>query len=729
MPALGQTAPDSIAEVTVQGAKEADLTTVAPTGSRLGLTPLETPAALDTITAAAIAARGLLEVQDAAASLPGVTGGGSPGDPSSYSMRGFTNNQITILHDGLYYGPSDMVGRPQNSENLESVEILKGPASVLYGQGAVGGAINTITKSPVFGPTSVDGLLSYGSFNTIDLAAGFGTQINDQLAVRADFSRNSTDGYVHNNGSDALDFTGSLLWKAREANLTVRLGFDYTSDNLAPSYGTPLVPGSFATDPLTGVLSSTDGRTLDARMRYNNYDAANATLFSSTYTPTATITWHATDALTLESQTFYSYAMRHWNDAEQYHFTVPGDGTTGFTDGAGQIIPAGVITRDRFFVDHQEHELGEVATATYESDLFGLPNKVTAGIDYTHINFVRRTFFDDGGTSADGSQDYVNALNPSQGSIGPYVGEYAYQAHPTTLDSTTFIAEDALDLTSNLKLVTGVQAGTQHLDRGNYTAAGVFNAQTSFERDFSPANFRIGAVYTVLPKTALYAQFTTAQDPAGNNIFLVNANNNVGLSHSDEGEVGAKTEFDDNKGFATVSLYEIKRSHILTQTGVDTAVAGGSENSKGFELSGDYFVLPKWDINANAAYTFATFGEFTDPNTGASDAGDHPANVPNWVFNAYTAYHNVFDSPVDIGGGIRYVGTRYGTFNNSLRLDPYTLLNIFAAYHVNDSLTITGRIDNLNDKAYAIWADTSYSGNEVQLGAPRSFSLTAVVHF
>lgn len=109
-----------------------------PTGSRLNLSARDTPGTLDAINAAAIDARGLRSVEKAAESLPGVSTGGSPGNPATFSMRGFTDGQITILHNGLYLGPSNMTNRPQNTFNLQSVEVLKGPASVIYGQGAVG---------------------------------------------------------------------------------------------------------------------------------------------------------------------------------------------------------------------------------------------------------------------------------------------------------------------------------------------------------------------------------------------------------------------------------------------------------------------------------------------------------------------------------------------------------------------------------------------------------------
>ena len=83
--------------ITVTASKLRSLEQFTPTGSRLGLSALETPATIDVIDSDQMLGRGFTSVEESADSLPGVTSGGSPGDPAQLSMRGFTGNQITIL--------------------------------------------------------------------------------------------------------------------------------------------------------------------------------------------------------------------------------------------------------------------------------------------------------------------------------------------------------------------------------------------------------------------------------------------------------------------------------------------------------------------------------------------------------------------------------------------------------------------------------------------------------
>jgi len=111
-------------------------------------------------------------MSEAIQAATGVTVGDSPGNPTNFFMRGFTNKQIRLLYDGLMIDSASMTSRPRETWTLGRIEILKGPASVLYGEGAVAGAINFVTKRPVRELRGDGGFLSYGSFNTTRVGVG-----------------------------------------------------------------------------------------------------------------------------------------------------------------------------------------------------------------------------------------------------------------------------------------------------------------------------------------------------------------------------------------------------------------------------------------------------------------------------------------------------------------------------------------------------------------------------
>ncbi|MBB6254588.1 TonB-dependent siderophore receptor [Nitrospirillum iridis] len=701
-PARAQQAADDLQPVdviTVTAAKTRSLEQFTPTASRLGLSARETPATLDTIDSDEMIGRGFATVEQAADSLPGVTSGGSPGDSSSFSMRGFTGDQITVLHNGLYLGPSNMTNRPQNTFNLESVEILKGPASVLYGQGAIGGVVNIVNKGPSFGTPEVNALATFGSFGTTNIGVGGTTHFGDKVAVRLDVSRTGTDGYVHDAGADSTNATFSLVWRPTET-VEIQVMVDYLQDNPSTYFGTPLVPTSFATKPLSGVISSTNGLTLDERMRYVNYNVTDASIHSEQTWPQILVKWSPNENLTVENVTYYFHADRHWIDAETYQFNTA----------------TKLIDRDRFFVIHKQDLVGDQGSVAYKGDLFTLPNKVVVGFDYNHLDFNRIRGFPDG--------DSVDPFAPSPGVFGALTGKQS----PTKWDDASVFFEDAIDVTPALKLVTGGRYDVLDLDRKNYNFDGSYSAATSFTRTYRSGTWRVGAVYNVTDTITPYVSFTTGQDPVGSNIFLVNAGENFGLSSSHQVEVGVKANTPDHRADATLAVYDILRQNILTQTALDVLTNIGSQRSKGVEVSGNLRVTDHWTVSANAAYTDSRYGYFIDTNTGLNDSGNQPPDIPRWTGNLWTSVSDIGGLPLEVGGGVRYVGARYANAANTVRLDSYYLVDLYASYRLSAGLMLTGRINNLFDKAYAQWADIYYP-SEVMLGAPRSAEVGIVAKF
>src|SRR5882757_11474691 len=632
------TAPE-LSEVTVTAAKLRSLEQFTPTGSRLGLSAQELPASLDVIDNDEMIGRGFFNVQQAADSQPGVTSGGSPGDQSQFSMRGFTGNQITTLRNGLYIGPSNMTTRDQNSFNVGSVEILKGPASVLYGQGAIAGAVNVVDKAPSFGASQIEGLASSGSFDTTNVGIGGTTHFGDTLALRADFSRTATQGYVQRDPSNTTEATVTALWKPM-STLDVQFTIDWLEDNPSTYYGTPLVPASFATQPLSGVISSSPGLALDRRMQFVNYNVGDASIHSSQSWPQLLLKWTPNEHLTVQNFTYYFHARRAWEDAETYQFTT--------VDLSGNPLPSPQINRDRFYVFHQQNLIGDEGSVTYKGAVFGLPNTVVGGFDYSHLNFNRVRGFPD--------NDLVDPFNPSPGLFGPLLqpGELVPRDSPTHWNDYAAFFEDVIELAPPVKLVTGARYDRLDLQRQNFNTQGV-EMSNGFSKDYSSTNWRVGLVYNVNDYVTPYVSWTTGKDPPGsNNIFLVNApEGEFALSSSHQAEVGVKARTPNNSADMTVAVYDIKKSNLLVQTGQDSQ-ANASQTSKGIELTTNFKPTENWTVSANAAYTDSVYTPFTDPLSGSSFADVQPANIPRWTANLWTSL-NVASLPLEIGGGVRYI--------------------------------------------------------------------------
>ena len=690
-----------LTEVTITAAEVHSIDQFTPTGSRLGLSIQELPATLDVISSDEMLGRGFASVEEAADSQPGVVSGGSPGDLEQFSMRGFTGDEITELRNGLYIGPEDMVGRPENTFNVASVEILQGPASVLFGLGAVGGAVNVVDKGPSFGPTSMEALVADGSFGSTELGIGGNTHVGD-LAFRLDASRTSTDGYVQNSPAYSNELTGSMTWRIND-RLSLQFSMDYMQDRPSGYFGTPLVPISFATDPLKGVLSSATVA-IDKPMEFVNYNVANAHIGSTQVWPHIFLSWHPTDNISVENYVYYLRANRDWYDAETYTFDTDEPGYVG--------IPR--IDRDRFFVIHHQNMIGDQGSVTLSDSIFGHANKVVVGYEYSHLEFYR--------TAGGPPDDNVDPFVPDQGIFNTlYPTPLASSSSESVWNDYSAFFEDVFDITKELRLVTGGHYDQMQLSYLDFGGGGGYN------QTYITGSERIGLVYNVNPYLTPYIAYSTANDPPNGEIFE-SSPEIFPSSHAWQVEGGVKGGSPSGNLDFTAAVYRIQRDNILTQTGLESFTNVGGQASKGGEFSTDFKLTPNWTVSMNGSYTDSKFSSYVDPDTGVDDTGNQPADVPKWTANAWTSYQNVGGVPLELGGGVRYIGKRWGDEANTLLLEDYTLVNLYASYHVTPGILVTARVNNALNKEYAQWADIYYP-TQVLLGPPRYFEVSLVMKY
>ena len=229
---------------------------VTDVGSRLGITAREMPATVEVISQQTMQDLGIRTTTDVAKAAVGVTGGDAPGAPAIFSMRGFSGDQINTLYNGIPIGPSDMTGRPMDTADLEQVEIMKGPASLVSGDGATGGAINYVNKSPHTGPIVNDAFTSYDSFNGYRAGYGSGgsTLING-LDYRFDISHSNNKGFIDDTYSKLSNVSGQLNYRVND-NLKIWGAAEYKQDNDRFYWGTPLVPANApGIVPTNGIVS------------------------------------------------------------------------------------------------------------------------------------------------------------------------------------------------------------------------------------------------------------------------------------------------------------------------------------------------------------------------------------------------------------------------------------------------------------------------------------------
>lgn len=707
VPALAQTrAADPPAPVIVVTG-QSDLLRLdqqTDTGSRLGLSNRETPATIDTVTQATMQAKGLRTAVEVYDSVPGVVAGLLPGEPASATIRGFSTGAVSYLFDGMRVADSSILNRNYDSFNFDRIEVLKGPASILYGDGALAGAINLVPKKPAFDVRQVDALASYGSFDTMRLGIGVNQPLSSNAAFRTDLSVSRSDGYVDDTDTRTIQSTNSLSVKPTD-RLSVLVAFDYFQDrNRTPYQGTPLVPGSIAHAP-SDVVRTTNGYVLDRAMRNENYNVADGRMESDAYWGRTRIAYALSDHLTLTDEASVYYGKRHWANSEDFSYDEA----------------SGLLDRGTTRIDHDHDFWSNRAYLTGDFRIGGLRNRLNFGAEYSETRFgtIRRF----GETTSVSLFDPVRGTFPSDAAAN-FPGAANRADFDSRVKSWTAFGEDALNLTNRWLLLGGLRYDHIDLDR----RIDDLNLGTTqrFGRTFEAVSGRIGTVYDLTPKTQIYAQYSHAITPVGSLLLSNVLRASVDLTKGDSIEGGVKTSLFGDRLTLTAAGYWIRQSGILTR---DTArpsvqVQGGTQSSRGIEVSATGAITGTLTFDANAALLKARYDDLTGAG-GIDLSGNRPNNVPQRLANLTLFY--AFDGvPLTASGTVRHVGDIYTSTANDVRVEGYTVVDAALSYRFSHA-TVTLRGRNLANRFYAYWS--GYSDTQVYVGAPRSVDITLSTRF
>jgi iron complex outermembrane receptor protein len=701
---------------------------VAESASRLGLTVREIPASVDVIDKQTIWDRGLRTTTDVAQAAVGVTAGDAPGAPASFSMRGFTGTQINTLYNGIKIGPSEMTGRIMDTANLDRVEILKGPASLLSGEGATGGAINYVNKVPHSGPITNDAFLAFDSFKGYRAGYGSGgSTLIDGLDYRFDISHANDKSFIDDTYSRLTNVSGQLNYKVTDS-LKIWGAVEYKQDKDRFYWGTPLVPANApGIVPTTGIVLGTwsnyylNGRTgapnpvtIDARTlstTYNvldNHSGANELWLRSGFQ------WDITNNIQLKSQVYAYDAQRHWFNNEINSF-IDDPASANF----------GQVYRERLSVDHDQKLYGNVTDLTINTNVAGFDNRFVATVAASSLQFnvVQDDFF---------NNDFVNLVNPDRGLYGTQQTKNFY----THVGNVSLSLEDRIKLTSNFALIGGIRVEEINLARTAFDVDGMLRSADGypFSTTFRPVTGRAGYTWEALPGMTFYSQYATAADPTVANIFNLRPTTPLLLTTSRIYETGLKLLSSDKKAEFTVSAFDIERKNVyVPESGILFNVAGKIA-SQGFEIAAAVNPVGGLKLWGNAAIVrsrFVNFDFIDDNGVAQSYSGMTPPNVPSFVANAGASYRFDTALPLEIGASARHVGDRFNFQDNFVTMDAYTLHDAYVFVDIPKSVfsgvsqtRLTFRVKNLTDKRYAQWGDPGYT-DQVILGAPRSYEVAA----
>lgn len=685
--------------ILVLGEREHDaLTTANATGSRLGLTPLETPASIAVLDGDAIRARGDMSIVEAESRAPGVSSVATLGNGgTALAARGFSGQgSVLQLIDGVRLFPgAGTITFPTDPWMVESIDLLGGPASVLYGQGALGGAVNVLMRKPNSQRTEGQAEIGYGSQNSFHAAAGLGGPLSPRLSYRVDASYRRSDGYVDRGGSHSLALSGTLRWAPTDT-LSVTLRDDWSNNHPSRYFGTPLIDGK-----------------LDTSIRHRNYNVGDAAVRFRDNRTTLRVDWAVSDALTFSNSAYRLTTRRHWRNLESYCW-VGADGFCPSGANATAATPGTIYRTDNLGIGHDQTQWGDTGSLTLRTPVAsGIANALVLGFDANTIRFVHSNDF--------GSTVQESTVDPWTVDPGLFLDTQGIAPrYRTRTREIAFFAEDRLTLGDHVSIVGGLRYERNRVRRWSiaYDDEGRRTDSFALDKRLHNTTWRVGGVYQPVPTVSLYAQYATGVDPLGS--LTTYSTGQVAFSHAtgDQVEVGAKAGFLNGRGTATLAAYRIVKKHLLAQQTLTSPVEQvGQRSAKGLEASVSLDLPHGLGLEANGALLDARFDDFL--SGGVSYTGNTPPNIPERMANLWLRW--AVTSRLQTRAGLRYVGRRFSDNANRFRIPGYATVDASLSYALTPRLALDIHVYNLLDKAYAI---TSYNDEQWILGRPRSVDVS-----
>lgn len=666
--------------VTVNGTAERaiSLNQTNSTASRLGLSALETPASIDTLDADTIRSRGDSSIREAVSRTTGISDISNLGVGVGFSARGFTgNDSVGQAEDGVrLLTAASTLTYPSDTWGYERIEVLRGPASVLFGDGTVGGLINSIRKAPKR-ETSFEALVGAGTRGEYRAGVGGTGPVGEIGAFRIDASATGGNGYVDRGDHQSQKLMTGLLLTPTE-NLRLNFTFDHSDESPTRYTGIPLRNGR-----------------IDSSLRKQNYNIQDDVMDFLDDRLRAKLEWQLSETLKLTNVSYWFNSRRHWRNLEYFS------------------LNSAANTVDRFGyteIRHKQKQLGNRVELASASEAFGHKNRWAVGWEVTRVDF---RYFDNFYNGTDSTSTVpVKGFTPgffSDGALDPTIADFKSRT-----DQHALFLEDAFDLTGKLKLTAGLRQDWISVDHQSYITT------AELDKDYSPFSYRLGTVYQASPGTALYGQYSRGSDPISSIVTLRPRNSAFRLTSAEQTEVGVKHLLPEGKGQLTLAVYHIAKDDILTRdpSNPTLRVQGGKQSSRGVEFGAILFPATNWRTDFNMAVLSARFDELLEAG-GALHAGNTPTDVPERLANAWVYYQQ---ADWEAGIGARMVGKRYADNANTSVMPGYTVYDANLAWHANQKTTLRLNARNLTDKLYA---STFYDTAQFILGAPRSLELTA----
>ncbi len=729
-PSQAQNVPaeKTLKAVTVKDRVEADIAegknSVRVTETRIGKGKQQLrdiPQSVTVVTEKLMDDRNLETVKEALKNTAGISFLAAEGGEEDIRLRGFS---LQAAGDVFVDGVRDPAFYERDTFNLDRLEVLRGSASMLFGRGSTGGAVNQVNKTPrLMDESQID--LTLGSHNHTRLVGDFNKQTGESAALRLSVMKTQAD----NNGSGTrLDKEGvaaAYRWGIGERDEFL-VGLYHLDNNNGINYGVPFIrptPSSPVTDT---TLLPLDPTAYYGAASDRNYGSASYVTLGHTHRFGAD-----SELRTVVRRGRYERDQRT-GAIRLGNATLQG----GTAASLATFGPNTVLTRGTHLKIQDMDTVHAQSDFSKKFEALGLKHELLAGVDVATEDktvYAARTAAQGG---VDITKDTTRIGTPNDGAWYPEDTRVLRVNNQYASTSWGAYVQDLVQVAPKWKVLGGLRYDSL---KGNYdqfaaptSAAQANGTPSSYRMKVGEWSQRAGVLYQPDALQSYHFSYGTSFNTSGDTYSLSAANATTPPEQSVNMELGARLDTADKRFTTRLALFHgIKKNERNTDPLLPVNVLSGERYVRGFEIDVAGRLTPQWEVFGSFAWMpdakvtkaapCPASGQCTQGAAGERP-GDRPALIPQYSGTLWNTYR--INSQWRVGGGLTFRG-KQKPLRSEFEVPAFVVGDLMAEYIHSDALTFKLNVSNFTNKLYA---DMLYPAHYVP-GAGRLTQLTASYRF
>jgi catecholate siderophore receptor len=670
--------------VTVVGSAEAEGYNAAKSSSATKTdAPLrDIPQTVNVIPQALLRDQGVRSLQDALKAVPGVGMSHGDGQRDQVTIRGFS-----AIADQFIDGMRDDALYFRDLSNIEQLEVVKGPAAVLYGRGSSGGLINRVTKKPGVDISEVS--LQVGSWaqkrGEFDLGRNLGeASAGTGVSFRVTGAVEDANSYRDQQFLERQALAPSVLFKLGAAT-TLLLQAEYLHDKRVTDFGIPSYQGrvvDVAPGTYYGAANARDNDFSEARVKAAGFVLEHA----------------------------FSGTLKLRNALRYYDYTLDRNNT--LVGSVNEAARTASLTRGNVY--RAEDGYFNQTELVQKAELAGMAHQILYGVEFGKQDkeVLNRS---------QANVASVSLFNPVAPAVPFIAGGNPTANNLSRFDVSSGYVQDQVTLAANWKALAGVR-----YDRFEQKTIERRPNQPNLARTDSTWSPRAGLVYQPDAQQSYYASFSKSYQPSGETFALAANNADMAPEETQNKELGAKFDLLGGRASLTAAVFRLQRDHIkATDPATSKIIPMGTQRTDGVELTFAGDLGQGWQAWSGYSWLDATMIASIAKDDGQFVQGKRATLTPRHSMNLWLS--KAFNSNWGAGAGLNYVGERFANPGNTVTLAGYTTVDAMAYYRAK-ALEVQLNVMNLLGRGYIVSGHGSSKFLSLP-GAPRSAQLTVRYRF